>query len=57
MPIHDRTLTLTRGSEGATLGSRRRARPVRQPARPVVALRKLLGRRKSRRTAPEGQNG
>ncbi|MDN3567438.1 ABC transporter ATP-binding protein/permease [Paeniroseomonas aquatica] len=55
--FHDRTLTLTRGSEGATLGSRRRARPVRQPARPVVALRKLLGRRKSRRMAPEGQNG
>ena len=51
---HDRTLTLTRGTDGATLGARRRrvaapARPPRRPAGPVVAagrgaLRRLLGR-------------
>jgi putative ATP-binding cassette transporter len=50
---HDRTLTLTRGTDGATLGARRRkvaapARPARA-AGPVVAagqgaLRRLLGR-------------
>jgi putative ATP-binding cassette transporter len=53
---HDRTLTLTRGTDGATLGARRRrrvaapAKPARSEAGPVVvavgrgALRRLLGR-------------
>ncbi|MDB5371879.1 MAG: hypothetical protein JWP04_521 [Belnapia sp.] len=43
---HDRTLTLTRGSDGAILGRRRRPAPPAKPSASVVALRKLLRRKK-----------
>ena len=46
---HDRTLTLVRGSEGATLGKRRRQAAPKRVRRPIAALRKLLSRRADRK--------